>query len=117
MCGAINRDGSVAVPPQYDWVDKFHEERARVRRAGRYGYVDTTGRLVIEPRYEIAGAFWRGSAEVDVDGKSALIDPEGREVLGATFRARTSLHEGRVLGGRHAPLYRSAGHGGTGELR
>ena len=56
-----------------------------MRRAGRYGYVDTTGRVVVEPRYELAGAFWRGFAEVDVDGKSALIDPEGREVLAPRF--------------------------------
>src|SRR5262245_11125764 len=85
LCGAINRDGSIAVRPQYDWVDNFHEGRARVRRAGRYGYVDTEGRVVVEPRYEIAGAYWGGYAEVDVDGKSALIDPEGREVLAARF--------------------------------
>jgi len=84
-CGAINRDGSIAVAPQFDWVDKFYEGRTRVRLAGRYGYVDETGRLVVPPRYEIAGSFWRGVAEVDVGGKSALIDPEGREVLAPRF--------------------------------
>jgi hypothetical protein len=85
LCGAINRDGSVAVAPQFDWVDKFHEGRAMVRSGGRYGYVDTTGRLVAEPQYEIAGSYWRGLAEVDVGGKSVLIDLEGRQVLGPSF--------------------------------
>jgi hypothetical protein len=31
LCGALNRDGSIAVVPQYDWVDKFYEGRALVR--------------------------------------------------------------------------------------
>ena len=85
LCGALNRDGTVAVAPQFDWVDKFHEGRARVRSGGLYGYVDTAGRTVAEPQYEFAGAYWRGFAEVSVGGKSALIDPEGRHVLEPRF--------------------------------
>ena len=85
LCGALNRDGSIAVAPEFDWVDKFHEERALVRSGGLYGYVDTAGRRVVEPQYEIAGAYWRGFAEVSIDGKSALIDLEGRQVLAPRF--------------------------------
>jgi hypothetical protein len=85
LCGALNRDGTIAVQPQFDWVDNFREGRARVRLGNLYGYVDTTGRLVVMPRYEIAGAYWRGLAEVDIDGKSALIDLEGRQVLEPKF--------------------------------
>ena len=85
LCGALNRDGSVAVAPQFDWVDNFHEGRARVRQAGLYGYIDTAGRVVVEPKYEIAGAFWRGLAEVDIGGKSALINLNGRQVLEPKF--------------------------------
>jgi hypothetical protein len=85
LCGALNRDGSIAVAPQFDWVDKFYEGRARVRSGGRYGYVDTVGRVVVQPQYETAGAYWRGYAEVSIDGKSALIDPEGRQVLEPRF--------------------------------
>jgi hypothetical protein len=85
LCGALNRDGTVAVSPQFDWVDKFHEGRARVRSGGLYGYVDTAGRRVVEPQYAFAGVFWHGLAEVDVGGKSALIDLEGRQVLEPKF--------------------------------
>jgi hypothetical protein len=85
LCGALNIEGSVAVAPQFDWVDKFHEGRARVRSGGRYGYVDTAGRLVVEPQYDIAGTYWRGYAEVSIDGKSALIDPQGRQALEPRF--------------------------------
>src|SRR5262245_55607049 len=85
LCGALNRDGSIAVAPQFDWVDKFHEERALVRSGGLYGYVDNAGRVIVEPQYEIAGSYWRGFAEVSVNGKSALIDREGRQVLEPRF--------------------------------
>jgi hypothetical protein len=85
LCGAVNRDGSIAVPPRYDFVDDFHEGRAVVRSRGLYGFVDTQGRVVVEPQYAIAGRYRLGLAEVDVDGKSALIDLEGKPVLEPRF--------------------------------
>ena len=85
FCGAVNRDGTIAVAPEFDWVGDFREGRALVRKAGLYGYVDTAGRHVVEPQYVLAGEFWRGFAEVSVDGKSALIDEDGRQILVPTF--------------------------------
>jgi len=81
LCGAVNRDGTIAVAPEFDWVDAFHEDRALVRQTGLYGYVDTAGRLIAKPQYRIAGTFFRGYAQVDVEGTSGLIDREGRTVL------------------------------------
>jgi hypothetical protein len=72
LCGAVNRDGSIVVEPRFDFVDDFHEGRARVRSGGLYGYVDLRGRLVVEPQYPIAGRYYRGLAEVDIGGKPAL---------------------------------------------
>jgi hypothetical protein len=85
LCGAINQDGSIAVPPQFDFVDEFHEGRALVRLRGLYGYVDTAGKIVVEPRYPVAGRYRLGFAEVDVDGKSALIDRDGKQIFEPRF--------------------------------
>jgi hypothetical protein len=85
LCGAVNRDGSIAVAPRFDFVDEFHEGRALVRSGGLYGYVDLNDKVVVEPRYAIAGRYHLGYAEVDIDGKSALIDLEGRQVLPPRF--------------------------------
>jgi WG containing repeat len=85
LCGAINRDGSVAVAPRYDWVDRFYEGRALVRLNGLYGYIDAAGRVVDEPKYESAGTYSDGLAEVSIGGLSALIDLEGRLVLKPKF--------------------------------
>jgi hypothetical protein len=81
LCGAVSRDGTVVVVPEFDWVDYFHEGRALVRSGGLYGYVDENGRLISRPQYDIAGEFSQGLAQIDVGGKSGLIDREGHTVL------------------------------------
>lgn len=85
LCGALKRDGTLAVAPDYDWVDEFHEGRALVRAAGLYGYVDDQGREIAKPQYAIAGSFARGFAQVDVDGRSGLIDRDGHFVVEPKF--------------------------------
>jgi WG containing repeat len=81
LCGAVNRDGTVAVRPQYDWVGKFADNRAAVRLGGLYGFVDEEGREVVKPQYRIVDDYKFGFAQVDVDGKSGLIDRDGKMVI------------------------------------
>ena len=89
LCGAINRDGSFAVPLAYNRVERFSEGRALVQVRHRYsylyGYVDDTGRVIARPQYAIADRFSRGFAQIDVEGKSGLIDREGQVVLWPQF--------------------------------
>jgi len=81
LCGAVNRDGTVAVRPQYDWVGKFADNRAAVRHGGLYGFVDEEGREIVKPQYRIVDDYKLGFAQVDVDGKSGLIDRDGKMVI------------------------------------
>jgi hypothetical protein len=81
LCGAVRRDGSVAVPPRYDWVGPFSDGRAAVRTGGIYGFIDEDGHEIVPPHYRIVGDYRFGFAQVDVDGKSGLIDRDGRLVL------------------------------------
>jgi hypothetical protein len=81
LCGAVRRDGTVAVLPRYDWVGTFSETRAAVRVGGLYGFVDEEGREVVKPQYRIVDDYKFGFAQVDVDGKSGLIDRDGKMVV------------------------------------
>jgi hypothetical protein len=106
LCGAVNRDGTVAVRPQYDWVGKFRDNRAAVRHGGLYGFVDEEGREVVKPQYRIVDDYKFGFAQVDVDGKSGLIDRDGKMVIEpkygfieATSPDRFRVSEVRQLGG------------------
>jgi hypothetical protein len=85
LCGAVRRDGSVAVPPRYDWVGEFADGRAAVRLGGLYGFVDEDGREIVTPQYRIVGDYKFGFAQVDVSGKSGLIDRDGKMVIEPKF--------------------------------
>src|SRR5262245_59392913 len=69
LCGAVHRDGTIAVPPRYDWIGTFADGRAAVRLGGLYGFVDEEGREIVKPEYPIVDNFKFGFAQVDVDGK------------------------------------------------
>ena len=106
LCGAVRRDGTVAVAPKYDWVGTFSDNRAAVRVGGLYGFVDDEGREVVKPQYRVVDDYRFGFAQVDVDGKSGLIDRDGRMVVEpkyASIRAiasdRFRVGETRQLGG------------------
>jgi hypothetical protein len=81
LCGAVRRDGSVAVPPRYDWVGTFSDGRAAMRAGGLYGFVDENGHEIVPPRYRLVGDYRFGFAQVDIDGKSGLIDRDGKLVI------------------------------------
>src|ERR1700686_4391426 len=81
LCGAVRRDGTVAIIPRYDWVGTFSENRAAVRVGGLYGFVGEEGHGVVKPGYRIVDDYKFGFAQVDVDGKSGLIDRDGKIVI------------------------------------
>lgn len=106
LCGAVHRDGTIAVPPRYDWVGTFSDNRAAFRLGGLYGFVDEEGREVIKPQYRIVDDYKFGFAQVDVDGKSGLIDRDGKMVIEPKYgfiqaiaRDRFAVSERRQLGG------------------
>jgi WG containing repeat len=106
LCGAVRRDGSIAVPPRYDWVGAFADGRAAVRLNGLYGFVDEDGREIVTPQYRVVDDYHFGFAQVDIDGKSALIDRDGKMVMPPKYgfiRAvapdRFRVSEERRLGG------------------
>jgi hypothetical protein len=106
LCGAVHRDGTIAVPPRYDWVGTFSNNRAAVRVGGLYGFVDEEGREVVKPQFRLVDDYKFGFAQVDVDGTSGLIDRDGEMVIKpkygfiqAVARDRFAVSERRQLGG------------------
>jgi hypothetical protein len=106
LCGAVHRDGTIAVPPRYDWVGTFSDNRAAIRLGGLYGFVDEEGSEVVKPQYRIVDDYKFGFAQVDVDGKSGLIDRDGKMVVEPKYGSisaigsdRFRVSENRQLGG------------------
>jgi hypothetical protein len=53
----------------------------RIRRGGKWGYVDRSGQIVVSPRFDAAGPFSEGLAPVRSGETFGYIDPTGRMVL------------------------------------
>lgn len=81
----IGPEGEVIAPCPTaldDWTGLWDEGRMRIRRAGRYGYLDGDGREAVPCRYTDAHPrFWSGLAGVCIDGRWGFIDRDGREVI------------------------------------
>ncbi|MDR3465584.1 MAG: WG repeat-containing protein [Xanthobacteraceae bacterium] len=106
LCGAVRRDGTVAVSPRYDWIGTFSDNRAAVRLGGLYGFVDEDGREIVRPQYRIVDDYKFGFAQIDVDGKSGLINRDGKMVIAPKYGSiraiapdRFRVSETRQLGG------------------
>lgn len=82
-CGYIDRNGNVAIAPQFDWVDFFVDGRAPVGSGGKFGAIDSTGRFTIAPVYDSISEFDRGLALALVENRIGVIDQNGQLVVPA----------------------------------
>ena len=112
--GYMTREGTPAIPPQFDRAYRFVDNRALVRQNGQYGFINTNGTAVIPPSYAAAGPFSEGLAPVRPDSLWGFIDRDGDVVIppqfatAGTFRdglARVTLQNGEMgyitLNGTH----------------
>jgi WG containing repeat len=54
---------------EYDNVHDFHDGKAAVEIAGKYGFIDRDGNLIIKPQYSYARPFREGLAVVEIETK------------------------------------------------
>jgi len=73
--GFLDEDGHIAISPNFDWADDFHEGLAAVRKNGAYFYIDKSGREVLSLPPDCSGAaeFSEGLAAVTVGGDGGII--------------------------------------------
>ena len=83
----IDKNGNkvTRVGEQYAAMQDFSEGLAAVKRAGKWGYIDSTGNLVIDIKYKDAGKFSEGLAVIKVDYKCGFIDRNGNVVIEPQF--------------------------------
>ncbi len=84
--GYIDEKGQVAIKPQYEWGDRFAENRAVIKeKTGFYGYIDSDGKPITGVDFEAAWEFSQGLAAVKVIGKYGYIDIDGNMVIQPRF--------------------------------
>jgi hypothetical protein len=93
--GFVDKMGNMAISPQFDWADTFHEGLACVQIGEKFGFIDKTGKLVIQPQFEWADHFSEGLAWVDI-GKNncGAINKTGKLVIRPQFKYSSDIIEG-----------------------
>ena len=76
--GYIDRQGHVAIAPQYTAASGFSEGLAAVEFNNKYGFIDRYGKMVIKPKYDFALAFTEGVAACSIGGGYHIIDRNGK---------------------------------------
>jgi hypothetical protein len=85
--GFIDKQGKIAIEPQFGEPSSFHDGMAAVRvgeksSPPRYGFINESGAFVIEPQFSTAWQFSEGLARVQVErGGMAFIDKTGAVVF------------------------------------
>jgi hypothetical protein len=62
--GYLDKDGRMAIQPQFDTGFPFSDGRALIHVDNRWGYIDKEGKTVIPPKYLQASPFKNGMAQV-----------------------------------------------------
>jgi hypothetical protein len=95
--GIINRSGFVVLPPEYQAVGHFVQNRAWFKLGSKCGFVDTTGNIVVPAIYDDVVGFSEGRARVSKDGRYGYIDLFGREVTGFVYQSGTDFEGGYAI--------------------
>ena len=89
--------GEILIPFRYDYAWNFSEDLARVKKSGKYGYIDKSGREVVSPIYDKAGNFSEGLARIEKSGKWGFIDKTNREVIPLIYDYADFFRDGLAI--------------------
>lgn len=78
--GYIDTTGWLAVYCQYEDGDDFCDGVARIKRAGKWGYIDKTNKYTVQPEYDYLGSNI-SEGDIVVCGKAASITADGETVF------------------------------------
>ena len=74
--GYTDKEGKLAINPQFERAQAFSEGLAAVRSGGKWGFVDKTGKLAINPQFEDAGSFVKGLAPAREGKRWGFLKPD-----------------------------------------
>lgn len=79
--GFIDKDSTIKIPFEYDFVNPFEHQLAYVKNKGKEFYINPKNEIVIEGRFDKIDIFSEGLASVKKDGKFGYINEKGKLVI------------------------------------
>lgn len=94
--GYINSSGIMVIAPRFDFASTFSDERAQVKTADGFGFIDTSGALVIPARYGQVMPFKHGVTSVRLFGGQEwfLINTRGERLGNQGFSEMLTFTDG-----------------------
>ncbi|MGA1932098.1 WG repeat-containing protein [Arcobacter sp. YIC-464] len=84
--GCINsKNMSLSLPLEYDMIFLSSEDRMRVLKDSKWGFIDTKCKLITEVKYDLAGDFSNSVAKVKKENLWTYINKDGKELHKAIF--------------------------------
>jgi hypothetical protein len=79
--GFANKERIIRIPAIYDYVMKFSEGIAAVKKDGKWNFIKPSGTLISENWFDDVQNFKHGLSRVKKNGKAAIIDRKGQVVV------------------------------------
>lgn len=92
--GYIGINGKVLLPPVYDFIGGFSEDRGRLGKDGKYGVIDAAGNQMSGLIYDNIGEYAEGLAAVLKDGKWGYINKSGNLVIPCIYTGSSAFTNG-----------------------
>ena len=80
--------------PEYGNFLAFFNNRAKIKKDGKWGFINPSGKVIILIQYDSAGDFREGKAWVERNGEFGFIDPQGEVCLPFNFKEVGSFKKG-----------------------
>ncbi|OUT17570.1 hypothetical protein B9N60_04600 [Campylobacter concisus] len=69
----------------FDGAWSFNKGFAKVKKDGKWGYINTKGEQIVECKFDYVGDFKDGLAMVEKDGKRGYINTKGEQIVECKF--------------------------------
>lgn len=82
--GAVNKNGKIIIPNEFEFIAEFHNGYARAKRNGKIGIINTKGKTIIPFQYNDVGELFNGysfSFRESEKSKQGLMDLKGNVIL------------------------------------
>jgi len=92
--GYMDRNGRIAIAPQFEYERDFFHGLAGVSLNKKWGFINEKGTVVIRAQFDEVRDFLDDLAPVRMGRKWGYIDTAGRMVVEPRFQAAAEFHEG-----------------------
>ncbi|MFN0277687.1 MAG: protein kinase domain-containing protein [Pyrinomonadaceae bacterium] len=107
--GVIDVTGKEIIPPSYDDLSDFIDDRAitstgviyddnkKIVASGKFGLIDKAGNVIVPPKYSRISEFHEGLATVEYNNKNGFIEMDGDVKISPVYSSAGNFQENKAM--------------------